>query len=205
MLNKPYILGICGGSGSGKTTFVKSVLQSLSADKVCVISMDNYYKPKKDQPKDKNGLENYDLPESINIAQMIPDLQKVLNGEVVEVLEYNFNNPKLIPRKLKFEYKPIIIIEGVFLYHYEELKTYFDLKIFIDTQEHLRITRRLARDLVERNYSVDQTLYYIENHVIPGYKKFIEPYIEESDIIVPNNTTFENAKEVLVKFLKTIS
>lgn len=202
MNKKPYFIGVCGGSGSGKTSFVNQLIHKLGSDKIALVSMDNYYKPKELQIKDENGIENYDLPSAIDYQRFNNDLAELLAGDKIEILEYNFNNPKFVPKRLFIEYRPIIIIEGVFIYHFEEINKLFDLKIFIDTHEHLRIKRRLNRDLTERNYPVAETLYYIEHHVAPGYRKFIEPHIETCDFVIPNHRNFEKSMEILVGFLK---
>lgn len=202
MINKSYLIGVCGGSGSGKTTFVNQLEAKLGKENIALVLMDNYYKPISQQTKDENGIENYDLPSAIDSERFINDINKLLLGEKLELVEYNFNNTTIIPKKIIVEKRPIIIIEGVFIYHFDALNAFFDLKIFIDTQEHLRIKRRLMRDLVERNYPIKETLYYIEHHVAPGYKKYIEPYIETCDLIIPNHQNFEKSLDILVDFLK---
>lgn len=202
VFEKPYIIAVSGGSGCGKTTFVKQLLVQLGIEKASLLSMDNYYKPKLLQTKDKNGIENYDLPSAIDYQLFINDLTILLSGKTIELVEYNFNNPKFQPKKITIEYRKIIIIEGVFVYYFEELKKLFDLKIFIHTTENIRIKRRLIRDLEERNYTINETLYYIENHVTPGYKKYIEPHSDSCDLIIPNNDNFEKSIDLLCAYLR---
>ena len=106
---KSFIIGITGGSGSGKTQFIKNIMQSFSDNEVCFISQDNYYRPRDDQPVDKNGVKNFDLPESIYINEFVNDLQKLIHGEIIRIKEYTFNNTAQKGRILEFKPAPIII------------------------------------------------------------------------------------------------
>jgi len=201
-MQHPYIIGISGGSGSGKTSFIKSLMNHFLPHEVCLISLDNYYKPKEQQPIDANGIQNYDTPESIDFEQFMHDLATIIEGKEVQRLEYDFNNPNYVPSMLTFNRAPVIVLEGVFLYCYQQLENMIEFRIFIETQEHLRLKRRILRDIKERGYPVDETLYYIEHHVTPGYAKYVEPYRNECDMIILNNKNFEKAVELVAGHLK---
>lgn len=202
-MENTYIIGIAGGSGSGKTTFLNKLKSKIKDGNFCLISLDNYYRPKHEQPIDQNGIENYDTLESLNIEELIYDIQLLKKGETVRRKEYDFNNPHHKEKTLILEPAKIIIIEGLFVFAYPELNQLFDLKLFIETSEHLRITRRLERDLKERGYSVEETLYWMRNHVEPAYKKFVLPYKDHADLIIPNHHNFETAVSVLASFINS--
>lgn len=196
-----FVVGVSGASGSGKTTFVKEVVLQLGIENVCVLSMDNYYKPIEEQYRDVNGKENFDLPQAIDIQRFRNDFDKLKNGQTIEISEYTFNNPNKLVTKIKIIPKPIIIIEGVFVFHYEELKPVLDFKIYINVSDHKCIIRRLGRDLIERNYALEHTLYDFENHVWHGYEKYIKPYIQVADIVINNDNNMHKSIAMASVFL----
>ncbi|MEN9449335.1 MAG: phosphoribulokinase/uridine kinase [Bacteroidota bacterium] len=197
MSQKPFVIGISGGSGSGKTTFVKELEQSFSKEQVCLLSQDNYYKPREEQVIDKHGEWNFDLPESFKKEEFHQGVLKLINGEELVLKEYTYNNPLVEPKMLTFKPAPIIVIEGIFVFHFEDVSNLMDLKIFIDADEHIKLIRRIKRDKMERNYPLEDVLYKYEHHVFPAYQKYILPYKSECDIIVNNNVSFEDAMEAL--------
>lgn len=197
----PYIIGISGGSASGKTLFVNELKKSFPQG-VCFISQDEYYKPIHQQPLDPNGKPNFDTPSSIDIDQFIKDLRLLKEGKTVVKQEYTFNNPGKTPGKITFSPAPVIVVEGIFVLYFQELIRELDFKIFLEAREYIRIKRRLLRDKVERGYDMDDVLYQYEYHVAPTYEKYIAPSREEADIIVPNNTHFANALEMVKGFVE---
>lgn len=199
--NSPYIVGITGGSASGKTIFMNSLLSSFNKDEVCQVSQDDYYKPIHLIPKDENGVENFDLPETIDYMLFAEHIQKLRNHESVEHVEYTFNNPNAPKNKLVFRPTPIIIVEGLFIFYYPEISNLIDLKIFVDAKEHFKIKRRILRDNNERGYDINDVLYRWEHHVSPTYEKFIKPLKAEADIVINNNKNFDKGLEVVKSFL----
>jgi uridine kinase len=202
-MNKPYIVGITGGSASGKTLFLRSLLKSFNSNELCLISQDEYYKNKEQQPVDEKGIQNYDTPFSINIDQFTKDLQELISGKEVTKEEYTFNNPFSKPKMLTYKPAPIILVEGVFVFYYPQISELLNLKVFLDAKEYIKLRRRIARDKTERGYDVEDVLYRYENHVAPTYEKYIDPFKHEADMIIPNNQHFNNALEVLTVFLKS--
>ncbi len=185
-MEKPYFVGITGGSGSGKTFFLKKLVEKLG-EEVCMISQDNYYRARSEQPKDENGIENFDLPESINLKSFAQDLQKLKQGEMIEREEYTFNNQAKQAKVLRFEPRPIIIVEGLFILYHEDVRKLLDLKIFIDVKDHIKLTRRIMRDQKERGYPLEDVLYRFEKHVMPTYERYIQSHRSDADIVVNNN------------------
>lgn len=200
--NHPYLVGITGGSASGKTRFIRRLVASFAPDEVCLLSQDNYYRERHLQPKDPEGVENFDLPESIDHAHFVRDVEALKRGQTVLKSEYTFNNPTLVPKMLELKPAPIIVVEGIFVFYLPEIRKQLDLKLYIDAQEHIKLTRRIRRDAEERGYDLADVLYRYENHVAPTFKQFIKPFMYEADLIVPNNQSFDKALEVVVGFLK---
>jgi len=199
---KPFLIGICGGSGSGKTSFIRRLRQSFSEEQVCIVSQDDYYLPREEQHRDAQGEFNFDLPKSFDKKKFRYDIEKLLVGETVTMEEYVFNNPEAKPKLLVFRSAPIIIIEGLFVFHYKKIAQQLDLKVFVNAKENLKVIRRILRDQVERGYPLDDVLYKYEHHVLPSYERFILPYKEEADIVVNNNQGFERGLEVLEGFMR---
>lgn len=203
-MNKPYILGICGGSGSGKTYLLKRLMEKLPEDKLTFISQDNYYKKLEEQVRNEEGLVNYDHPDSLNLHDLEEDIQKIVSGQTVSVEEYTFNVKVESPNVLTYAPNPIIILEGLFIYHKPRVRDLIDFKVFVEAEEHIKISRRLRRDLAERAYSFDETLRDYEKFVAPMYRKFVEPQRFQSDLIVPNNVQMEKAIEVIGHHLERV-
>jgi uridine kinase len=202
-LKKPYIVGITGGSASGKTTFLQRLCKQFGERELCLISQDNYYRQHSDQPMDFNGIENYDMPESIDIPLFIQDVESIIAGKSVVKKEYTFNNPKVQAKEIHLNPAPVIIIEGIFIFWIKEIADLIDLKVFIDAKEHVKLQRRIHRDLVERNYDLDDVMYRYEHHVSSAYERYILPYKDDVDVVIPNNHGFDNALEVLSFFIKS--
>ena len=200
-MNKPYVIGITGGSGSGKTLFLKTLLDSFDPNQVTCISQDDYYLPREHQLVDKNGEFNFDRPESIDFEHFASDLRELSQGKTVVKEEYTFNNPNTKPKTLLRQPASVILVEGIFIFHYQKIVNLIDLKIFIEAREHIKLKRRLKRDREERGYEADDVLYKYENHIMPSYQKYIEPHKEIADLVVPNNVDFANALEVVKAFV----
>lgn len=188
-MNKPYIVGVAGGSGSGKTFFLKCFLNHFSPDEVCLVSQDDYYIPvAHNMTAEENKLYNFDLPHTIDHQHFVDDITSLLNQQPIIKKEYTFNNPNAIPKNLEIRPAPILIVEGLFILHFKEIAKLMDYKIFIDTDEDIALQRRLKRDLIERGYSHDDVMYKWVNHVVPAYHDFLLPYKDECNKILTNNT-----------------
>lgn len=202
-MSNHYLIGITGGSGSGKTYFLNQLISQFSEAELCLISQDNYYRPRHEQPVDESGVQNFDLPESIDHEAFAKDIQALREGRIVEKEEYTFNNPNVVPKQLVFKPAPIVVVEGIFVFHFEQISKMLDLKIFIEAKDHIKLKRRIIRDNEERGYDLDDVLYRYERHVAPTYARFIEPYKSQSDLIIPNNNKMENAVDVIITYLKS--
>ena len=202
---KPYVVGIAGGSASGKTSFLKKLLKKLPENSCCVVSQDNYYMPQSKQTKDEFGHVNYDLPTSIDRELFFNDMKALMNGEPIQKLEYTFNNADKKPEVITIQPAPILIMEGLFIFHYSEIRDLLDLKIFIDAREEVKLKRRLKRDFEERGYAEDVVLHQWNHHVMPSFKTYLMPYRDEADIIVTNNISYTTGLEVVSNHLNTFT
>lgn len=201
-MRKSYVIGVAGGSASGKTLFLKRLKESLPAESVSIISQDNYYRPKSEQTCDENGQVNFDLPTSINKEAFRNDLQNLLNGQSLSLAEYTFNNTGQLPLTIHINPAPILVVEGLFVFHYPEIRSLLDLRVYLDVREEIKLDRRIKRDRDERGYPESVVRYQWEHHVTPSYKKFLKPYRDDSHIIITNNITFDKGLAVLADHLR---
>jgi len=202
-MKKPYIVGITGGSASGKTLFLNRLMEQFNQDELCLLSQDNYYHPLDKQLVDENGVYHFDIPSFIESADFARDIQQLKAGINCSRKEYTFENFDKEAKVLELTAAPIIVVEGIFVFYYPEVANMLDLKVFIETKEHVKLKRRIIRDNTERGYDLDEVLYRYEKHVAPTYEKFIEPYKVDADVIIPNNVGFDKGLELVVFHLKT--
>ena len=198
---QPFLIGVFGGSGSGKTTFVDILRAVFSEDEVCLVNQDNYYKSIEDMPVDANGYENFDLPITINKRALRHDIERLIAGETFEIPKYLFNNALATPEMLMFRSAPIIIVEGLFVMHYKKIKALFDLSVFVDCSDTNKVIRRIKRDALERNYNTRDVMYRYEHHVSPSYRRYIEFYRDEADVVVNNNKDMLQGVLMMTGFL----
>lgn len=201
---KPYLIGIAGGSASGKTTLIKRLQETYAPHEICVISQDHYYKPLSEQQTDSNGEVNFDLPSGIDFKRLVRDVGKLQKGNAVEIVEYTFNNPNIFPKPILFQPAPIIVVEGLFIYTDSKLDELFDLKLYIEASLDVMLQRRMKRDAVERGMTKEQIEYQWNEHVLPAYRDYLLPYKENVDLIIVNNTHFENSFRVLLNHLSSV-
>jgi uridine kinase len=200
--NKPVLIGIAGGSGSGKTTFLQHALNSLGSSNVAVVSQDNYYHHITNQREDENGMVNFDLPTSIDREHFYADLSLLLSGNKIVKHEYTFNNPDASSKEIVIAPASIVIVEGLFVFHYQEIYDLCDIKVYIDADLDVRLHRRINRDGKERGYAEDVVLYQWNNHVRPAELLYLEPYRESCEIIVDNTHSFENGMSTLIEMIR---
>lgn len=186
-MEKPYVIGIAGSSGSGKTFFLKSFLNHFEKDQVTLISQDDYYIPANTKTQEENRLYNFDLPTAIDRQKFYADIKDLFDGKTVFKEEYTFNNPNIKPKMLEIKPAPILIVEGLFIFHYTEINELLDYRIFLDAKESVALRRRLERDLVERGYDRDDVMYKWEQHVVPSYNEYLLPYRDKVDEVLINN------------------
>jgi uridine kinase len=195
------IIAIAGGSASGKTTVLNRLAEDYSNQGISFISSDNYYKNQQEQLVDENGQINYDLPSALHEDKLVADLANLKTGNEVFIEEYTFNNPEAKPQMLHYKPTPIIIIEGLFVFHFPTLQPLLDYKVLIHAPEEERLARRLKRDALERGYPEKEVRYQWKHHVKPAYDRFLTPYKADADIIVDTHVSFENNYKKLTSFI----
>lgn len=198
-MKPPLVIGICGGSASGKTYMKDLLMQNSPAGKVQSFSLDSYYLPRDWQKKDENGYLNFDLPEALNTQKMIYDFIDLTSGFSIEQPIYKY---KVSPPTIDFriiEPAPVIIAEGIFLFHYTEMLKRIHTKVFIDAPFELKRQRRVERDVRERGYELPEIYYRFDNHAQKSYNTYVLPYVHQADHIIDNQDVLDRTIPVLLK------
>ena len=179
------IIGICGGTGSGKTTVANRILETVSADEVVFIQQDLYYRDLKDMPLDYRDAANFDHPDAVDNELLINHLKKLNAGESVELPIYDFRTHTRLPATTRVESKPIVIVEGILIFAEARLLEQMDIKVFVDTPDDIRFIRRLRRDIAERGRTADSVIEQYMATVRPMHMQFVEPSKRFADVIIP--------------------
>ena len=182
---KPLVIGIAGGSGSGKTTVSKEISKRLPADRVLILTEDAYYNDNSALSMDERKKINYDHPNAYDTDLLIEQLQDLLDGKAIEMPTYNFNILSRAKDTIHVEPADIIILEGILVLASEELRKFMDIKLFVDADDDIRFIRRLQRDTQERGRSIDWIISQYLTTVKPSYNQFVEPSKKYADIIIP--------------------
>jgi uridine kinase len=179
------IIGICGGTGSGKTTVANRILESVSASEVAFIQQDSYYRNLKDLPLDYRNAVNFDHPDALDNDLLVHHIRKLKAGGSVELPIYDFKTHTRLNETVLIEPKPIVIIEGILIYADARLLEQMDIKVFVDTPDDIRFIRRLRRDIAERGRTVDSVIEQYIATVRPMHMQFVEPSKRYADVIIP--------------------
>lgn len=200
---KTFIIGIAGGSGSGKTTFTKKLIEVFKSNSVSVVQHDSYYRDISSYKNPDPSLINFDHPSSLETSLLIKHLAKLKKSKSVNIPIYDYSTHsrkketrKIIPTKL-------IIIEGILIFADEDLRKMFDLKIFVDTDADERIMRRIIRDTFERGRSVDSVIHQYRNTVKPMHLQFVDPSKNWADIIIPHGGENIVAVDLVARSIKS--
>jgi uridine kinase len=179
------IIGICGGTGSGKTTVANSILESVNASEVAFIQQDSYYRNLKDLPLDYRNAVNFDHPDALDNDLLVHHIRKLKAGGSVELPIYDFKTHTRLNETILIEPKPIVIVEGILIYADARLLEQMDIKVFVDTPDDIRFIRRLGRDIAERGRTVDSVIEQYLATVRPMHMQFVEPSKRYADVIIP--------------------
>ena len=200
------IIGICGGTGSGKTTLAKKIYNALGAENSLLLSMDCYYKDDDALTIEQKARRNYDHPDAFDMELLVSHLKKLKNGESISYPTYDFTTHSRTSEWIKADSKKVIIIEGIMLFANPEITNMLDYKLFVDTDADVRILRRIMRDVKQRGRSLDSVVKQYLTTVKPMHETFIEPYKRLADIIVPegghNQTAFDMIVSTLVSKIR---
>ena len=187
------IIGIAGGSGSGKTTVVKRITKALPPHCAAIIPLDSYYN------------DTTALTDAFDWKLLTEQIKKLKNGEAIEQPTYSYVLSNRLPETVYVEPKPVIILEGIMTLHYKKLRDMMDLKIFVDTDSDVRLIRNIRRDVVERGRTVDMVLDHYENDVKPMHEQFIEPTKKFADLIIPWGRENKRGIDILRTYIQGFS
>ena len=179
------IIGIAGGTGSGKTTVVKHIAQALPPHCVAVVPLYSYYNDTTNLTPEERKAINFDHPDAFDWKLLSEQIRMLKNGEAIEQPTYSYIESNRLKETIHVEPKPVIIIEGIMTLHYKRLRDMMDLKIFVDTDSDVRLIRNIRRDVVERGRTVDMVLDRYEKVLKPMHEQFIEPTKKFADLIIP--------------------
>jgi uridine kinase len=185
MQNKPLIIGVAGGSGSGKTTVVREIIRNIGKNHVTVLHHDSYYRDVKQLPFEERIKINYDHPDSLETTLLIKHLNELVAGNAVEVPCYDFTEHLRAPETERMEPRKVIILDGLLILWDRELRSLMDIKVYVDTDADLRFIRRLARDIHERGRSAELVIEQYLRTVRPMHLEFVEPSKRYADVIIP--------------------
>ncbi|MEJ5257336.1 MAG: uridine kinase [Fervidobacterium sp.] len=199
-----YIILVGGGTGSGKTTVAKRIMESIGSDKCVMLPMDNYYKDMSHLPLEERKKYNYDHPDMIEHTLIVKHVKELLTGKSVDLPDYDFAQYTRTENSIKIDPKPILLIEGIFALYYDELRALADLKIYVDTEGDERFIRRLQRDIFERGRTIESVINQYLNTVKPMHDAYVEPTKKHADIIIPRGGYNDKAIEVVVEYIQNL-
>lgn len=195
------LIGIGGGTGSGKTTVAKRIVQALGEDNCAILPMDNYYKDMSHIPLEERKKLNYDHPDVIEHELLVEHIQRLLRGEPVRIPTYDFVTYTRRPETVEFTPKRVVLVEGIFALYYDGLRKLYELSIYVDAESDIRFIRRMMRDIRERGRSVESVVNQYLSTVKPMHDAYVEPTKRYADIIVPKGGYNDRAIEVVVNYI----
>lgn len=202
-MKRPVLIGIAGGTGSGKTLIAESLVKQVNNDRVVVLPLDAYYKDLRHLSFAERAVQNFDHPDAIDIQLLIDHLQKLLAGKSIQRPIYDFRDHLRQSETIFMGGYDIIILEGILVLHFEELRNLLNMKIFVDADADIRLIRRLRRDILTRNRSTESVLQQYEESVRPMHLQFVEPTRRNADLIIPGNGDISVALKLLQNQLKS--
>jgi uridine kinase len=201
---KPLIIGIAGGSGSGKTTVTQKIIDKLDQDRIAVVQHDSYYRDISYYGGRSPAEINFDHPDSLETSLLIGHIKKFKRGETIEQPIYNFTTHARMKECKIIPPKDLLIIEGILIYVEKELRELMDIKIYVDTDADERLIRRLRRDILERGRSLDSVINQYSNTVKPMHLEFVEPSKRWADIIIPKGGENKVAIDMIVSKIRSL-
>ena len=201
MSDSPLILGVAGGSGSGKTTVVENIVAGIGKEKILLIEHDSYYRDLSHLPLEDRKQQNFDHPSSLETELMIRHLSALRGGYKVDIPVYDFVAHTRTEKTIPASPKNIILIDGILIFSEPKLRNLMDIKLFVDTDDDVRLLRRLRRDILERGRNFNGVLNQYENFVRPMHLEFVEPSKRYADIIIPRGGENRVALEMVTALI----
>lgn len=184
-LAQPLIIGVAGGTGSGKTTVSNSILERADSDQISYIQHDHYYRDRSHLPPEERGKINFDHPDSLENELLARHLKMLKEGQAVEVPQYDFTTHIRKPETTRVEPRRVILVEGILIFAVKALRDLMDIKVFVDTDADIRLIRRIRRDMTERGRTLESVIRQYTESVRPMHLEFVEPSKRYADIIIP--------------------
>ena len=200
MSEKICVLGVAGGSASGKTTIIKK-LQDFFGEDIAVISHDAYYKAHPEMSFEERSQLNYDHPDSFESDRMAEDVRKLIKGYAIDMPVYDYVNHNRSDETVRVEPKTVIVMEGILILENKELRDLMDIKIFVDTDADERLMRRIKRDMIERGRSIESIIDQYSKTVKPMHEEFVEPSKKHADIIIPRGGENTVGLDMLITYM----
>lgn len=197
-------IGICGGTGSGKTTITNRLTEALSEESVLLLQQDHYYKDTPHLPLAERAKQNFDHPDSVDTQLLINHVRKLRAGEAIERPVYDFTQHRRIPATVHLEPRPALIVEGILIFENLALRNLFDIKIFVDTEADLRFIRRLRRDIRERGRTAESVIEQYLATVRPMHMEFVEPSKRYADVIIPEGGHNEVGIDLVIQKIRSL-
>lgn len=198
---KPYLIGICGGSASGKTSFSNILYKFVGPQKCLLFSMDNYFFGPNDEERKQLSNYNFDRPEALDIDLAYNHLKTLLNNEPIQMPIYDFTVSRRMKETKTVYPNKVIIFEGIFALHDKRIRDLMDLKLFVDLDGDLRLARRVHRDIKDRARSLDTVIDRYHKFVKPAFEKYIGPTRKHADIIIPRGASNSLALDLITSML----
>jgi len=195
------VVGLAGGTASGKTTVVGSIRDALGPEQVAVMALDHYYRDLSALPLNERKNYNFDHPDAFDLPLILRDLERLKSGQVIERPVYSFALSVRTDETVRIEPAPVVMVEGILALAHPELLDHYDLRIFVESANDLRLIRRLQRDVAERGRSLEETTERYLRWVRPMHQAFVEPSKAAADIVLQNYRSPERAIRLLVKAL----
>ncbi len=203
-MDRPLIIGITGGTGSGKSTIARAIFESIPEANVAIIEQDCYYKDQSHLPAEERVKVNYDHPLAFDTDLLVEHIRALLQGQAIDKPQYDFTVHNRKVEKIKIEPRDIILVEGILVLDCPELRELMDIKIFVDTDMDVRIIRRITRDMSERGRTLDSVIDQYLTVVKPMHFEFVEPTKRYADLIIPEGGHNFVAIDIMVTKIKSI-
>ncbi len=200
----PIVIGIAGGTGSGKTTVANVILKRVGNHRIAYLPHDAYYRELKDLPPNQRAAVNFDHPDSLESELMLEDIIRLKQWESVYLPVYDFSTHSRTQKTIQVDPQPVIIVEGILIFAEPKLRDVFDVKLFVDTDSDLRFIRRLQRDIAERGRTMEKVIQQYLTTVRPMHLEFVEPSKRYADVIIPEGGLNEVAMEMVIARIESL-
>lgn len=203
-VSRAFVIGIAGGTGSGKTTVTEAVINAVGPQHVALLPMDNYYKDNADLPFEERLKLSYDHPDAFDLELYLQHIQQIVWGQAVSIPVYSFKEYTRARETIEIQPAPVVVLEGIMLLVDEAVRAQMNLKVFVDTDADVRFIRRLQRDLIERGRTVESVVKQYLEQVRPMHLSFVEPSKRYADVIIPHGGHNEEALAMLTARVRSL-